>query len=230
MNCSSNQLTVLDVSANTALTKLYCSSNQLIALDVSTNTALTSLDCSLNQLTALDIPTNTALKVLVCDFNQITTLDVSANTALTCLSCRLNQLTSLDVRNGNNAYITEFYAWSNPNLSCIYVDNSNAIYLSSWIIDENSHFVNDEDECALLSVPEIMTEDAFTIYPNPVKNQFTIGDCANINTVNIYNITGELVKSYNKQNSYSVSELTKGIYFVIINTNEESSSNKLIVN
>ena len=48
LDCSENQLTALDVSANTALISLDCYTNQLTALDVSANTALTSLDCSEN--------------------------------------------------------------------------------------------------------------------------------------------------------------------------------------
>ena len=95
--CYYNQLTSLDVSANTALTELYCLSNQLTSLDVSANTALTVLDCSSNSLTSLDVSANTALTELWCGYNQLTSLDVSANTALTTLWCYYNQLESLDV-------------------------------------------------------------------------------------------------------------------------------------
>ena len=97
LNCCDNQLTTLDVSANTALTQLYCFNNQLTSLDVSANTALTQLYCSSNQLTELDVSANTALEELYCYDNQLTSLDVSANTALTQLYCFNNQLTSLDI-------------------------------------------------------------------------------------------------------------------------------------
>ena len=49
LNCSSNQLTNLDVSQNTALTGLYCDDNQLTNLDVSKNTALIALGCGGNK-------------------------------------------------------------------------------------------------------------------------------------------------------------------------------------
>jgi len=55
LDCTSNQLTTLDVSQNTALTTLYCDNNQLTTLDVSNNTALTSLECQSNQFTSLDV-------------------------------------------------------------------------------------------------------------------------------------------------------------------------------
>ena len=97
LECSSNQLTVLDVSKNSVLTLLDCSDNQLTALDVSQNTALTWLECKYNQLTTLDISHNTALTKLECYYNQLTTLDVSHNTALKELDCHNNQLTALDL-------------------------------------------------------------------------------------------------------------------------------------
>ena len=48
MKCGNNQLTSLDISANTALTELKCGNNQLTALDISANTALTTLMCHSN--------------------------------------------------------------------------------------------------------------------------------------------------------------------------------------
>ena len=97
LSCYYNQLTSLDISANTALTTLWCYNNSLTSLDVSGCTALTELSCPFNQLTSLDLSVNTALTGLSCGYNQLTTLDVSANTALTELYCYGNQLTSLDV-------------------------------------------------------------------------------------------------------------------------------------
>ena len=97
LSCGGNQMTSLNVSNNTALTELDCGYNKLPALDVSGCTALTELDCGSNQLTELDVSNCTALEYLICDNNQLTELDVSKNTALTALSCSGNQLTTLDM-------------------------------------------------------------------------------------------------------------------------------------
>jgi hypothetical protein len=97
LSCNYNQLTSLDVSANTALEELWCDGNSLTSLDVSANTALVELYCSSNQLTSIDVLANTALESLVCSVNPLASLDVSANTALTYLHCLANSLTSLDV-------------------------------------------------------------------------------------------------------------------------------------
>ena len=111
LSCYYNQLTSLDISANTALTTLWCYNNSLTSLDVSGCTALTELSCPFNQLTSLDLSVNTALTGLSCSSNQLTTLDVSANTALTELSCENNQLTTLDI--SANTALTELYCYGN---------------------------------------------------------------------------------------------------------------------
>ena len=111
LDCSSNHLTSLDVSKNTALIKLYCHDNQIDYLDVSKNTALEVLACAENPLNMLDVSDNIALKTLYCYDNQLTSLDLSKNTALVFLSCFDNQLTSLDV--SNNTVLTRMYCYNN---------------------------------------------------------------------------------------------------------------------
>ena len=83
LDCYSNQLTSLDLSANTALTTLYCNNNQLDSLNVSKNAALISLNCRGNQLTSLDLSQNTALEWLYCDNNHLTSLDIRAASIVT---------------------------------------------------------------------------------------------------------------------------------------------------
>ena len=105
LNCNRNQLTSLDISANTALTVLDCSENPLTSLNLADNTALISLDCCRNHLTSLDLSGNTALISLDCQNNLLPSLDVSNNTVLTSLNCRNNHLTSLNV-SGSTALAT----------------------------------------------------------------------------------------------------------------------------
>ena len=76
LNCSPNNLTALDVSKNTALTKLECQYNQLTTLDVTNNTALTDLSCLSNQLTSLTLGENSVLSHLFCYNNSLTQIDI----------------------------------------------------------------------------------------------------------------------------------------------------------
>jgi hypothetical protein len=142
--CWGNQLTSLDVSNNTALTYLDCAPagifNQLTSLDISNNINLNTLICPNNQISSLDVSQNTALTSLSCSNNQLDSLDVSNNTNLGWLDCNNNQLTSLDVRNGNNTNLIYFNGTSNPNLTCINVDD---VFYSTTIwanIDPQHYF------------------------------------------------------------------------------------------
>ncbi len=147
LDCSRNDLTSLDVSANTALTQMHCWDNQLTALDVSNNTSLTYLRCRVNQLSALDVTNNTALSILQCGSNLFTTIDLSQNVNLTQLEINDNGLTALDITNSplitnlniqnnaltaldlsNNTSLTNLYC---PNNSLTSLDISNSASLLS---------------------------------------------------------------------------------------------------
>ena len=83
----------------TALTYLDLYSNNLSTLDVSANTALTDLSCGDNNISELDLSANTALTILYCSDNSLGTLDLSDIPGLEVLLCSGNRLTSLDIRN-----------------------------------------------------------------------------------------------------------------------------------
>jgi len=104
--CYQNNLTALDITHNSALTKLWCNINQLPTLDISQNTALVELSCTNNQLTSLDTSQNTNLSKLNCFDNQLNTLDLSNNTNLTELYCGRNQLNTLDL--SHNSALSKF--------------------------------------------------------------------------------------------------------------------------
>ena len=154
LSCSSNHLTSLNVSNNTALTFLQCTSNYLTNLDVSNNTALTSLSCGDNQFTTIDVSGVTALTYLECGENTLTSLDVSNNTALTTLYCNSNLLTSLDARNGNNTNFFGFSCILNPNLSCINV-NDVAWSTVNWINFDPQHYFS--NNCSGTGIQEHST-------------------------------------------------------------------------
>ena len=78
MDCSGQNIASLKgIAFFTSLASLNCSSNKLTELDISANTGLHSLNCSSNKLTALNISRNTSLTSLYCQSNAIKTIDVS---------------------------------------------------------------------------------------------------------------------------------------------------------
>ena len=130
INCSNNQLTSLDVSANTNLGVLWCMDNQLTTLDVSANGDLEQLRCQLNQLSSLNVSNATKLYLLECDTNQLTSLDVGTNTDLETLTFNDNQLTSIDL--GTNTSI-EYLTCSDNQLTSLDLSTNTAIdYLECY--------------------------------------------------------------------------------------------------
>jgi hypothetical protein len=70
-------------------------------------------------------------------------------------------------------------------------------------------------------------DEAITVYPNPTKHLIKINTANSFKNIQVYNATGQLVLSFDgQQNTFNVSTLTKGIYFLKI-INENNSSNKL---
>ncbi|WP_298510831.1 hypothetical protein [uncultured Kordia sp.] len=176
--CNQNQLTALDLSNNTALTFVNASenlisnfngaglnqmnnlllwSNQLSSIDVSDMTALTNLDIFGNLLTSLDISNNTLVEEINIRNNSITALDLSNNAALRIVDVRENSLVNFNLRNGNNTNITSFTATSNPNLTCIQVDDA-AYSTTNWTdIDAQTNFTETE-YCRYTTIPDAFFE------------------------------------------------------------------------
>ena len=97
LDCSSNELTALDVRGLTALQTLYCDNNLLTSIDLHGLTALQTLYCDNNRLSSLDVGQLTALQWLKCYNNQLSVLHVQDLTSLRLLYCNDNRLTSLNL-------------------------------------------------------------------------------------------------------------------------------------
>lgn len=120
VDCSSCELTNVNISGAPALTTLYCGKNALTELSLSSNKTLRSLDCSNNQLTKLTIPASSSLINLDCSQNQLSSLTVSVCPSLETLICSNNQITTLTVS-------------SNPKLKTLWCENNvlKRLYLSN---------------------------------------------------------------------------------------------------
>ncbi|AZA78314.1 T9SS C-terminal target domain-containing protein [Chryseobacterium sp. G0186] len=94
-------------------------------------------------------------------------------------------------------------------------------------------------ECGVLAVNEATSNSkVISIYPNPVRNEFTIKtpsgmNLSGITTVSIYDFTGKLISSeninLNKQTTINASRLINGAYVVKISGSSINYSQKIIV-
>ena len=74
---------------------------------------------------------------------------------------------------------------------------------------------------------EIKTSFNLTIYPNPANNELNISATNKIAKVEVYNLTGQLQSSSNK-NKVDVSDLSSGIYFVKAYSEDGVATQKFI--
>ena len=111
LQCQNNQITTLDLTANTALIQLNCASNQLTSLDISNLQSLVNVDCGYNQLTTLNMVGSSAITNLLCSNNALTDLDINDNTALQLFDCSFNSITSFDLT--DNTALATFYCKDN---------------------------------------------------------------------------------------------------------------------
>ena len=207
---SLNIFSLSGIEAFVSLTVLFCQNNPFTNLDVSGCTALNSLSCQNSQLTSLDVSGCTALTDLLCAYNQLTSLDVSTCTALTYLVCSNNNLTSLNVKNGNNINM-DLYAKTNPNLSCIEVDNvawSNANWPNT--IDATASF---SLNCSGAGISDINESNTLMLYPNPAVSELNIlGEGAF--SYEISDMSGKIFfqGEVNESDKIRIAELNAGVY------------------
>jgi hypothetical protein len=220
----------LDFDDLNNLNYLECFSNpNLTSINLSQCINIETLILAGNNLSDINLPETQSLVSISCGSNQLTNLDLSQYTNLINVFVSSNSLEYLNVAHGNNTNITNFGATNNPNLQCILVDD--AIYsTANWTnIDAASTFVETQEECDALSVEEF-SFNTIKVYPNPANNYFVIESIQPINKIEIFDLSGKIIKVFNEELlKYNISNLSKGIYIVIIKTELRLKRQKLII-
>lgn len=88
-------------------------------------------------------------------------------------------------------------------------------------------------ECEVLSVPDIQNPIGFTMYPNPVhdKIRVTLEDNVTVQKLSIVNALGQTLQvttAIQIENELDVSNLSNGLYYLIIEKDSETISNLFI--
>lgn len=73
------------------------------------------------------------------------------------------------------------------------------------------------DDAATLSNKDFSIINA-AVYPNPTTDKITIATKQEFSSVNIYDVTGKSVRSFNSEKTLDVSTLSKGVYFLKTDT------------
>ena len=115
------------------------------------------------------------------------------------------------------------------------LDNNATLNVTSTVAPINlqpGEFKIYASSAVTLSMEDISINDLVSIYPNPVTDEFKINHQTNI--VNIYDISGRLVKSFKgdfEQNKrFNISGLKPALYFLKLKSEQGVATKKLIKN
>jgi len=196
-----------------SLTKLACSHNNLTELNLSFNAKLEMLGCAVNKLVELDLSSVTNLQSISCSNNKLIDLDLSFCPNLTYLYCVFNQLSGLNIQNGNNNNL-RLYAYNNPNLFCIQVDDTYTAYTSNdWYKNEFTAYSEDcstydPDNLEMTYVPDDNFEQYLIHYnldSGPLNDSVPTVKLRSVETLNIP--MGEIEDLTGIEDFWNLSEL-----------------------
>lgn len=219
IQCVGVNLGTVNISQNTSLTLVNFRNANLTSIDLSQNTALQYLYLENNSINAIDVSLNSSLLGFRISNNNLTSLDISQNTNLTFFACDQNDLSILNMKNISTTTLSvSFDATSNPNLTCIEVDDVTAATANWTNVDATASFSLD---CNPLGVDEVELTQRISVYPNPVKSQIYINSDVVIESISIIDAFGKIIKSNPiSNNTIDVSRLSNGVYLLQVNTDE----------
>src|SRR5690606_15184583 len=235
------------------LEKLNCFYNPINGYDglpygtinVSTMLNLKELDVRDTHISTIDVSENISLEKIsigntwgdVAIVNEFTMLDLSNNPNINYVDASyLYKFTFLNMRNNSadSVYIIVSTNLQNVPTVCIEVNdpiaatNGTAPY-DNWVID-GSYFFNDNCTLSL----EKFVNNNFAIYPNPATHIVTleqkVTDGVHLQGIQILDSTGKWLRTVkNNYEAIDVSNLSKGLYYFIIQTDKGNKTEKVII-
>ncbi len=240
-------LNMTGIEAFTNLELLLGSFHEFNNINLSTLTKLDTLILPSNSLKTINLSNNVSLEYLhignyeleFAQYNLIRQLDLSSNVELRHLYLyNLFTLERINLKNNKSSQLKIILGNENetfyPYNVCIEVDdpvaatNGTAPY-DTWTVLGNHYY---DQNCAL-SI-EKFVNDNFKIYPNPATEYVSIEQKetkdVTLQSVQILDSSGKWIKSVKDNfNQIDVSNLSKGMYLFVIQTDKGNKTEKIIV-
>ncbi|EZH74254.1 hypothetical protein ATO12_15420 [Aquimarina atlantica] len=214
----------------------------LTKLDLSNNTKLITVQVDGNKISTINLGNNPNLIVLTCSDNELVDLDISGYPSLQSVYCYDNpNLKTLDIANGNNHHPNfTLFAENNPKLICINIDRGFTPPTNwRWRKDASASY---SDICidatdsqvdigfSVVGMPESIEKigNDIIVYPNPANDFVTIRSEEKIEKLTLYTFTGENVVEKQNTNELDISEMKRGIYWLVIETKSKRIRKKVI--
>src|SRR5690606_36186567 len=208
------------ISKLSKLNKLNFDSNSLITLDITALEALEEL-----------IIDNAVLDVL--QMNSFQKLDFSNSPNFNNLNLKeCPYLENIVLK--NNIANSVHLSFSTVLPVCLEVDdpiaaNNGSAPYDNWVVIGNHYF---SDKCTL-SIEKIVNNN-FKIYPNPATEYVAIEqketNGVTLQSIQILNSSGKWIRSVKENfNQIDISDLSKGIYLFVIQTDKGNKTEKIVV-
>ncbi len=161
------------------------------------------------------------------------TIDLSNNSNLKVCWVSNTNISKLNIQNGNNIniYRRSFRAKNNPSLNCVLVDDVN-YSTTNWLdIDNTATFVANQTECNILDVNDLIYDQNIIVYPNPANDLIyvEIKDDQQLKSIQIISLLGKEILNTTSL-KIDASRLSKGLYFILINTDKTTYNKKILIN
>jgi len=157
--------------------------------------------------------------ILIAGNPQLTSLSGLDNVAPTSISY-LELLESKNLSYCEVASICEFIA-NVPSAAVAIQNNATGCNSELEVIDA----------CEALGVEDVSLSNSIAIHPNPMQDNVTIttSNGIAIEQVTLYDVSGKAVHTHSGDKStINVSSMSKGIYFIVVNTNKGTYQQKLV--
>lgn len=248
LNCSNNNITSLPISALQNIVWLSCGQNNLMSLtEIENMQSIEHLDISYNPLTNFDFHNLINLRRIDAIGTTLTEINL-CGTQVSWLWCYDSpNLHSLYLK--NNIISTDIAARYLPTIPppLHNFEFNNSPLLNYLCYDEGelpavTHGIgyNTQDkvlttdcsvDCASLS-NTLLQNEPFVLFPNPVENILTIKSKEENGflSIIIMNALGQKLLLIKNQSTIDVSNLSKGTYFISIETDNRKQTQKFIKN
>jgi len=111
--------------------------------------------------------------------------------------------------------------------------NSPSTFAMFWPTGACGNYSYGQMEDYTLNVKEALATgetsfDKVQLYPNPVKDVLTVSTSKKVNSISVYNVAGQLVKTSQNENTVNMSNLSAGVYVVKTDVEGKSETSKVI--
>ena len=175
-----DHLTNLDCSNNPYLTEISSSDGQLTTLNVSGCTSLTKIVCDANKISSLSsIPSS--VKNLNLSSNQLTSLP-SLPSGLETLSATSNKFTSFSLSNHSSIKLLQI--GNNPNLTSLTINNNSKLekVYAYYITSSGTINCNNNSSLTILNVEESTGLKTLNCYGNTALTSLWLTGCSSLTT------------------------------------------------